>query len=80
MVPHKYNYNAIFAQRRYEELRTQSRAGVNLTKHEALKMNAVVSPLIKQGQSPYMIVTSHPQLDISVKTLYNYIDQGILIP
>jgi len=42
-------------------------------------MDAVVTPLIKQGQSPYVILTNHPELDISVKTLYNYIDQGILL-
>lgn len=78
-VPHKYYYNARFAQRKYEELRKSSREGVNLTKHEALRMDAVVAPLIAQGQSPYVIVTNHPELDISVKTLYNYIDQGVLL-
>lgn len=78
-VPHKYFYDAKFAQRKYEELRTKSREGVNLSKHEALKMDSIVTPLITQGQSPYAIVTNHPELDISVKTLYNYIDQGILL-
>ena len=42
-------------------------------------MNAVVAPLIEQGQSPYVIVTNHPELGISVKTLYNYIEQGVLL-
>lgn len=78
-VPHKYTYDARFAQRKYEELRSRSREGANLSKRDALKMDALVSPLIKQGQSPYAIVTNHPELDISVKTLYNYIDQGILL-
>ena len=78
-VPHKYTYDAKFAQRKYEELRSKSREGVNLSKHDALKMDAVVTPLIVQGQSPYAIVTNHPELNISVKTLYNYIDKGILL-
>ena len=78
-VPHKYRYCAAFAQRTYEELRSSSRKGVNMTKHEALKMNEVVSPLIRQGQSPYQVLTNHPELDISVKTLYNYIDKGVLL-
>ena len=78
-IPHKYRYDAVFAQRKYEELRTSSRTGVNLTKHQALQMNAVVAPLIEQGQSPYVIVTNHPELGISVKTLYNYIEQGVLL-
>lgn len=42
-------------------------------------MNAVVAPLITQGQSPYVIVANHPELNISVKGLYNYINQGVLL-
>ena len=78
-IPHKYDYNAHFAQRKYEELRTSSRAGVNLSKKEALEIDKIVTPLIQQGQSPYQIITNHPELGFSVKTLYNYIDQGILL-
>ena len=78
-VPHKYTYDAKFAQRKYEQLRSASREGINLSKHEAHKMDAVVTPLVSQGQSPYAIVTNHPELNISVKTLYNYIDQGVLL-
>ena len=37
----------------------------------------MVDPLIKSGQSPYQIVTNHPELSISEKTLYNYIEQGV---
>ncbi|MDO4438114.1 MAG: IS30 family transposase [Eubacteriales bacterium] len=36
-----------------------------------------ISPLIEQGQSPYQIATNHPELDISVRTIYNYLDQGL---
>lgn len=35
-------------------------------------------PLIENGQSPYQIICNHPELDISVRTLYTYIDKGIL--
>ncbi len=34
---------------------------------------------MEQDQSPYMIIANHPELNISVNTLYNYIDQGILL-
>lgn len=78
-VPHKYLYDAKFAQRKYEELRTSSRSGVNISRHEALEMNSVVAPLVAKGQSPYVIVTNHPELNISVKGLYNYINQGVLL-
>ena len=37
-----------------------------------------ITPLIFQGQSPYQIMTNHPKLDRSVRTLYSYLDKGIL--
>ena len=40
-------------------------------------MASVIAPLLKQGQSPYQIVTNHPELGISEKTLYNYIENGV---
>lgn len=75
----KYDYNAKAAQRLYEELLVSSREGVNLSRNQLGRLNEVVTPLIAQGQSPYMIIAGHPELGISVKTLYNYIDQGILL-
>ncbi len=30
------------------------------------------------GLSPYAILQAHPELDICEKTLYNYIEQGVL--
>ena len=40
-------------------------------------MAAVIKPLLKQGQSPFQIVTGHPELGISEKTLYNYIENDV---
>lgn len=73
----KYDYDAHFAQRQYEELLVRSRQGLNLSKSDCRKMDKVVSPLIENGQSPYMIVTNHPELNVCVKTIYNYIDAGV---
>lgn len=74
----KYDYDAAFAQRKYEELLVSSREGIDRTQRELHKADAIISPLVKQGQSPYHILTNHPELDMSVKTMYNYIDAGIL--
>lgn len=41
-------------------------------------LDALVTPLIMQGQSPYMILQSHPEIPCSEKTLYNYIESGVL--
>lgn len=73
----KYKYDAVKAQKSYEETLVDSRTGVNLTYSEAKELADVIVPLIKQGQSPYQIINDHPELNICEKTLYNYIDQGI---
>lgn len=44
---------------------------------ECKAMADIIVPLIKAGHSPYHIVTNHPELNISEKTLYNYIENGI---
>ena len=61
----------------YRTTLIDSREGVNLTVQEAKQMAAVIAPLLKQGQSPYQIVINHPELGISEKTLYNYIENGV---
>ena len=75
----KYDYNAKAAHRKYSERLSDSRSGINLTKKELHAIDRVVKPLISQGQSPYMIIANHPKLGVSVNTLYNYIDQGLLL-
>ena len=75
----KYDYNAKIAQRLYEELRSSSRQGIDLTKAELHSIDRTVRPLIEQGQSPYMILANHPELSMSVRTLYHYIDLGLLL-
>ena len=75
----KYDYNAKAAQRDYEELLTYSREGINMTKKDLHRLDRNITPLIDQGQSPYMILANHPELNISVPTLYHYIDKGILL-
>lgn len=76
-IAHKYTYNARFSDRKYREKLSDSRAGINLTKHELRSKDRIISPLIEQGQSPYQIVTNHPELELSVRTVYSYLDQGL---
>ena len=73
----KYQYSPEKAHRDYRTTLIDSREGVNLTVQEAKQMTAVIAPLLKQGQSPYQIVTNHPELGISEKTLYNYIENDV---
>jgi IS30 family transposase len=78
-IPQKYKYSATYAARTYKEVLSESRVGINTTKKELAAIDSTVTPLIEQGQSPYQIITNHPELDMSVKTLYNYIDAGYLV-
>lgn len=48
-----------------------------VTALQAPAMAAIIAPLLKQGQSPYQILAGHPELNISEKTLYNYIESGV---
>ena len=73
----KYQYCPEDAHMDYRTTLVDSREGVNLTVQEAKQMAAVIAPLLKQGHSPYQIVTNHPELAISEKTLYNYIENDV---
>ena len=73
----KYLYCPEDAHMDYRTTLIDSREGVNLTIQEVKQMASVIAPLLKQGQSPYQIITNHPKLCISEKTLYNYIENNV---
>lgn len=45
-IPTKYSYDAHFAQRKYEELRTSSREGIAKSRAEIHRINSIAHPLI----------------------------------
>ena len=73
----KYRYKADFSHKKYREDLVDSRTGINMSYEECKAMADIIVPLIKAGHSHYHIVTNHPELNISEKTLYNYIENGI---
>lgn len=74
----KYWYDASTAEKEYRRELVDARQGVNLTTSEAKAIADVVGPLLNRGISPYSVMQSHPELGICEKTLYNYIESGIL--
>ena len=76
-IAHKYRYDARFAERKYRELLSDSRAEINMTKRQLHQKDQIITPLIEQGQSPYQILTNHPELEMSVRSMYTYIDKGL---
>ena len=77
-IAHKYTYNARFADRKYRECLKDSRSGIAMTRQELHKKDKIITPLIDQGQSPYQIVANHPELNLSVRSVYNYLAMGLL--
>lgn len=73
----KYTYSPEEAQKDYKYTLADSREGVNLTVNEAKEMAEIIGPLLKNGLSPYQILQIHPDLGISEKTLYNYIENDV---
>jgi IS30 family transposase len=67
-------YNAAEAERGAVRTLRESRSGINVDPEEIKRLSAVVSPLIRQGQSPWHIAnTQKDLLMVSDKTLYSYI-------
>ena len=77
-IAHKYTYNARFADRKYRECLKDSRSGIAMTRQKLHKKDKIITPLIDQGQSPCQIVANHPELNLSVRSVYNYLDMGLL--
>lgn len=49
-IAHKYHYDARFADRKYRETLSASRAGINMTKRELHQKDRIITPLLEQGR------------------------------
>ena len=75
----KCRYRAEEAQKAHEERLVGSRQGIDATEEELARINAIVAPLVRQGWSFEAIHSVHgEELGISVRTLYNYQEKGVL--
>lgn len=75
----KQVYDAKVAQKEYESLRSESRQGISINAEELARIDGIISPLIKQGQSVHHICSNNTDvIMLDEKTIYNYIDDGLL--
>lgn len=75
----KYVYWASEAQKKYESSLVSSRQGINISENDLKKLDNLISPLIRQGQSIKLIYRNHKdEIPCKVNCLYNYIDAGLL--
>ncbi len=71
-------YSSKYANNCYLETLSSSREGINQTPESIQKMNDILTPLIKKGQSISHIYASHAEeLGCSKRTTYTYIDAGV---
>ncbi len=71
-------YSATKAQKEYEEVRSESRQGIQLTQEDALRLDELISPLLRKGQSLHHICVNHvDEIMVDERTLYNYVEAGI---
>lgn len=56
-IAHKYRYDAVFADRKYKECLSSSRAGINMTKHELRQKDMIISPLIKISSQRIFVIS-----------------------
>lgn len=74
----RYTYYARKADDSYREVKSNARKGINLTPEEVYKINNILTPLIKKGQTINHLYINHPDiLDFSKASFYNYVNSGI---
>ncbi len=71
-------YVAADAQMEYELIRSESRSGITVDEVEILRLDQIISPLIRNGQSIHHICSNNRDVIMcSDKTLYNYVDYNL---
>ena len=72
-------YLATVAENEYQETLIGTREGLNIAADELQRIDTLISPLIKKGQSVAHIYASHgDEIGISKSTVYKYVDKRIL--
>jgi IS30 family transposase len=73
----KFFYHAARADATYRTTLVAAREGINLTPEERNDMGTLIAPLLCQGQSVYHVLSAHPEVAVSDRTLYRYIETGV---
>ena len=74
----RWTYYAREADNSYKEVKSEARKGINLTPEEVYKINSILTPLIKKGQTINHLYINHPDiLDFSKPSFYNYVNNGV---
>lgn len=74
----KYFYYSEIADKDYKQVLKESREGIDLSKDQFKYINHVVSNGIIKGQPIAHILYSNNDLDVSIRSIYNYVENGYL--
>ena len=74
----RYFYYTEDANNDYRKTLVESRQGIDFENDEFRKMDKIIKEEIDKGHSFYMIVTDHPEFNITERTLYYYQEKGYL--
>lgn len=71
-------YRASYADSEYRQVLSESREGLSLSEEEIQHLDALISPLIRQGQSlNHICASNQDQIMVSESTLYRLIEYGL---
>lgn len=73
----KYFYDATKADTAYHTELSTCREGLNLTEIERESVGKILGVLLNSGQSVHQVLSNHPEIPQSERTLYNYIESGV---
>ena len=76
----RYSYEAKLADKAYRMALSTSRKGIHLSATDLAYVDEILKEGIDRGQSPAHIRESHPEIPITQRTIYRYLDQRILSP
>lgn len=73
-----YYYDSKLAQKEYDEVLVVSRTGIDCTEESFKILDEVISNGVKNGKSIYAIRLNHPEINVSERTIYRYIEARYL--
>lgn len=77
----RWSYSACVAEAKATDNAREPRRGIDLTGRELADIDALVTPLMMQGQSLNQIYLTHgPDIPCSLKSLYTYVNSGDVGP
>lgn len=72
-------YHAAYADSEYRALLSESRSGISYSEEEIRRLDAIISPLIRRGQSlNHICANNRDSLMVSESTLYRLIEYNLL--